>query len=78
MNTWKLPVAELEIRKAYKGHWVVFVPLDIWGDVIKWCNEMCGNGGGHKSCRWRANWLDGRRIFFKHEEDVLLFTLRWL
>lgn len=43
---------------------------------VDWCNNQFGTGGAHDiSMRW---WGESTQFHFKHEQDAVLFALRWL
>jgi hypothetical protein len=64
---------------GYRGEWVADIPPHRFAEVVEWCMATLGPSSySRKNTRWRAAWVRGDRIFFRYEEDVMLFTLRWV
>lgn len=51
---------------------------------VKWCHEIFGPQFGEKRPKTGWHWNDrrwfyrGKFLYFKHEEDLTLFLLRWV
>ena len=51
---------------------VFFLDADNWTDCILWCQSMLGPSGPNQS--WNRQ---GSVFYFKNEQDLTMFTLRW-
>lgn len=48
------------------------------GPIRAWCEELFGPGGRNHKYRWRYGWTDvANKYYFKHEQDAMLFVMRW-
>ena len=52
-------------------HWDYTIP------IIEWLIDQMGTAGDVWSDRCERYYFNGGKIFFKREEDVTLFLLRW-
>ena len=68
-------------RKGKNKHKVSFYPAEADQEhepIRAWCAEHFGPGGRNKQYRWRYGWTDHTNVYyFKHEQDLTMFMLRW-
>jgi hypothetical protein len=68
---------DIIIKTGYRGEWVIEVPYHLYYKVVAWCHEAFGDDGNKRTYRWRRNWTEKKRIFLRHESDLVLFRLKW-
>ena len=64
-------------KAAHRNEWECSADWRKRDEIIKWCQNAFGDSGRNKKCRWRYNYVTDH-IYFKHESDVILFTLKWV
>lgn len=57
-------------RISFPGPWPVA--------ALDWCYEKFGEGLRHNTTTGTWAYCGGRSFEFKHEEDAVLFALRWM
>jgi len=54
---------------------------DTMSEIHDWCFAVFGSGGRKEEYRWRYGWnseISKKDFFyFKHEQDTVMFALKW-
>jgi hypothetical protein len=68
-------------RKGRDKYVVSFSPA--WAEqeqveIRDWCQELFGPSGRTHKYRWRYGWSQTtNNYYFKHEQDLMLFIMKW-
>jgi hypothetical protein len=49
-----------------------------WKDIVKWCEKTYGPDAGSANSRWyRNDIVQGGKLWFRDEQDLTMFMLKW-
>lgn len=72
---------DYQIYEKFKGEYKVLLS-GFWSEhrkgVLDWCYTTFGDPGRNKRCNWRIQYSEYPCVvFFRRDEDLLLFRLKW-